>query len=118
MGKGTDMRKKSIIINERSHRELKKLAQEHNRNIGKFTEEMILYFQKTGTDPQAIKGKNASEMIKVIDRRIVSFFKTQESEILYPIQAQLNKNGERTDFLFKKLIDELNKIFERIKLGG
>ncbi|RUA29822.1 BfmA/BtgA family mobilization protein [Robiginitalea biformata] len=112
------MRKKSIIINERSHKELKKLAQEHQRNIGKFTEEMILYFQKTGTDPRAINGKNASEMIKVIDRRIVSFFKTQESEILYPIQQQLLKNGQRTEFLFNKLIAELNKIFERIKSRG
>jgi len=109
------MSKKSIIINERSHKELKKLAREYNRNIGKFTEEMILYFQKTGTDPQAIKGKNATEMIKVIDRRIVSFFKTQESEILYPIHNQLLKNGKRTETLFNKLIDQLNTVFERMK---
>lgn len=102
------MRKKSIIINERSHRELKKLALEHRRPIGKFTEEMIHYFQKTGTDPQAIKGKNASEMIKVVDRRIVSFFKTPESEILYSIQKQLLKNGQRTEARFNKLIDEYN----------
>lgn len=111
------MRKKSIIISERSHRELKKLASEHNRGVGRFTEEMIHYFQKTGTDPQAIKGRNATEMIKVVDRRIVSFFKTQESEILYPIQKQLLKNGQRTEALFNKLIDELNRIFEQIRTG-
>ncbi|MEM1258945.1 MAG: BfmA/BtgA family mobilization protein [Bacteroidota bacterium] len=111
------MRKKSIIINERSHKELKKLALEHRRPIGKFTEEMILFFQKTGTDPQAIKGKNASEMIKVVDRRIVSFFKTQESEILYPIHKQLLKNGQWTEALFNKLINELNRIFEQIRMG-
>ena len=107
--------KKSIVISERSHKQLKKLASEHNRNIGKFTEEMILFFQKTGTDPQAIKGKSTSEMIKVIDRRIVSFFKTQEADILYPMQQQIHENGEQTKQLFDRLIENLNKIFQKIK---
>lgn len=107
--------KKSIIISSTSHKNLKKLASEHNRSIGRFTEEMILFFQKTGTDPQVINGKSATEMIKVIDRRIVSFFKTQEADILYPMSQQIQDNGEMTKELFEKLIQNLNKIFQKIK---
>ncbi len=105
------IKKKSIIINKRSHTELKKLASEHNRSIGKFTEDMVLFFKQTGTDPQAIKGKSASEMIKVIDKRIVSFFKTQERDILQPIDLQIRENNE----LLKKLIERLNAVFNRTK---
>ena len=107
--------KKSIVISSTSHKFLKKLASEHNRSIGKFTEEMILFFQKTGTDPQVIKGKSATEMIKVIDRRIVSFFKTQEADILYPMRQEIQENGIITKELFEKLIQNLNKIFQKIK---
>jgi len=109
------MIKKSIVISSRSHRELKKLASEYNRPIGKFTEDMILFFKKTGTDPQAIKGKSASEMIKVIDRRIVSFFKTQEQDILIPMQTQIYENGKKNEELFQRLIENLNRIFQKIK---
>ncbi|WP_437824820.1 BfmA/BtgA family mobilization protein [Tenacibaculum mesophilum] len=107
--------KKSIIISERGHKELKKLASDHNRSIGGFTEEMILFFKKTGTDPRIIKGKSTTEMIKVIDRRIVSFFKTQEADILYPMRQQIQDNGDMTKELFEKLIQNLNKIFQKIK---
>ncbi|GAA4273745.1 BfmA/BtgA family mobilization protein [Aquimarina gracilis] len=109
------MKKKSIIIDSTSHRDLKKLADEHNRSIGSFTADMILFFKKTGTDPQAIKGKSASEMIKVVDRRIVSFFKTQESEILYPLQTKVLENGKKSEELLSKLVNDLNTIFSKIK---
>jgi len=109
------MKKKSIVIDWKSHKDLKKLAKEHNKGIGQFTVEMIVYFRKTGTDPQVIKGKSATEMIKVIDRRIVSFFKTQEADILYPMQNKINENGIKTEELLTKLINELKRIFEKIK---
>lgn len=109
------MKKSSIIINSRVHKDLKKLASEHNRPIGKFTEEMVLFFKKTGTDPQAINGKSATEMIKVIDKRIVSFFKTQEQDILLPMSLLIEENKEETKVLLQKLIVNLNKIFEKIK---
>lgn len=109
------MKKKSIIINVNSHKELKKLAEEHNKPIGKFTEEMILFFKKTGNDPSVINGKSASEMIKVIDRRIVSFFKTQERDLLHPMRLLIEENGTKNEALFKQLIEELNTIFSKLK---
>lgn len=109
------MKSKSILIDWKSHKDLKKLAKEHNKGIGQFTVEMITYFRKTGTDPQVINGKSATEMIKVIDRRIVSFFKTQEADILYPMQNKINENGIKTEELLTKLINELKRIFEKIK---
>lgn len=109
------MKSKSILIDYKSHKDLKKLAKEHNRGIGQFTVEMIVYFRKTGTDPQVINGKSATEMIKVIDRRIVSFFKTQEADILYPMQNKIHENGVKTEQLLNQLIEELKRIFSKIK---
>lgn len=108
------MKKKSIIININSHKELKKLAEEHNKPIGKFTEEMILFFKKTGNDPSVINGKSASEMIKVIDRRIVSFFKTQERDILHPMRLLIEENGIKNERLLTRLINHLNKVLNII----
>jgi len=107
--------KKSIVINEKAHKDLKNLSEEFNRPIGKFTEDMILFFKKTGQDPAQINDKTPSQMIKVIDRRIVGFFKTQESEILYPLQVSLSESIEQNSTFFKDLIQNLNSIFGRVK---
>lgn len=107
--------KKSIVINEKPHKDLKKISKEFNRPIGKFTEDMILFFKKTGQDPLLINDKTPSQMIKVIDRRIVGFFKTQESEILYPLQVSLSESIEQNTTFFKDLIQNLSSIFSRVK---
>jgi phage-related protein len=107
--------KKSIVINEKPHKDLRSLSEEFNRPIGKFTEDMILFFKKTGQDPALINDKTPSQMIKVIDRRIVGFFKTQESEILYPLQVSLSESIEQNTTFFKDLIQNLNSIFGRVK---
>ena len=107
--------KKSIIINEKAHKDLKKLSNEFNRPIGKFTEDMILFFKKTGQDPALINDKTPSQMIKVIDRRIVGFFRTQESEILYPLRLSLSESIEQNTSFFKNLLENLNAVFGKVK---
>ena len=107
--------KKSIVINQKAHKDLKNLSDEFNRPIGKFTEDMILFFKKTGQDPALINDKTPSQMIKVIDRRIVGFFRTQESEILYPLRTSLSESIEQNTSFFKNLLDNLNSVFGKVK---
>ncbi|MFD2592075.1 BfmA/BtgA family mobilization protein [Aquimarina hainanensis] len=113
--KNIKMMKKSIVINGKSHKDLKNLSDEFNRPIGKFTEDMILFFKKTGQDPALINDKTPSQMIKVIDRRIVGFFRTQESEILYPLRSSLSESIEQNTTFFKNLLENLNSIFGKVK---
>lgn len=102
--------RKTIMIDSLTHKELMKLSDEHNNSIKGFVEDSIIYFKKTGINPKDLKNESASILIKTIDRRIVSFFKTQEKNILMPILDRTIENNEK----FDKLIENLNHIFQKI----
>jgi len=82
------MKNKSIIINEKAHKELKILSEGFNTNYGSFVEKMILYFKKTGNDPSDQKNYSASQKLQTLDKRIVSFLKVQERDILKPLRQE------------------------------
>ena len=83
------MKKKSIIINEFHHKELVKISNVFGAKYGDFTESMILYFKKTGINPLEAKNENPATMIKSLDKRIVSFLKVQERDILKPLRNEI-----------------------------
>ena len=75
------MIKKSILIDEKPHTELKKLGEALNMNFGTLVQEMIYYFKKTGINPKDAVNKDPSAMVTALDKRIVSFPLTMK--ILY-----------------------------------
>ncbi|OCK44207.1 hypothetical protein BA195_05855 [Tenacibaculum soleae] len=83
------MKKKSIIIDEFHHKELVKISNVFGAKYGDFTESMILYFKKTGINPLETTNDNPATMIKVLDKRIVSFLKVQERDILKPLRNEI-----------------------------
>ena len=83
------MSNKSVIIDEKAHLELVKLSKTFKMNYGSFVSEMIYYFKKTGVDPKEAQNKNPSELIGTLDRRIVSFIKVQERDILKPLRQEV-----------------------------
>jgi hypothetical protein len=126
------MTKKSISINEKPHKELSKLSESLGLNYGTLVEEMIYYFKKTGIDPKDAVHKDPSAMVTALDRRIVSFLKVQERDILKPlrqdvfnyqnsqkieieklkglIEQQINKQSENSTAAEKKYLEHMNKI--------
>ena len=80
---------KSISINMKSHSELEKLAEILGMNYGNLVSEMIYYFKKTGIHPKDPINKNPSTMISSLDKRIVSFLKVQERDILKPLRQDV-----------------------------
>lgn len=107
--------KKSIIINHNFHKELKKLSQAFNIPIGQLTEHMILYFKKTGINPKNAINENPSVMVKALDKRIVSFLKVQERDILKPMKNELytysknqNETIEKLTYSLKILLAKMN----------
>ncbi|WP_047790881.1 BfmA/BtgA family mobilization protein [Tenacibaculum mesophilum] len=83
------MKKKSIIIDEFHHKELVKISNVFGAKYGDFAESMILYFKKTGINPLETTNDNPATMIKVLDKRIVSFLKVQERDILKPLRNEI-----------------------------
>ncbi|CAH0335479.1 hypothetical protein DNC80_12170 [Flavobacterium sp. SOK18b] len=126
------MNKKSILIQEKPHKELAKLSESLGLNYGTLVEEMIYYFKKTGINPKDAVNKDPSAMVSALDKRIVSFMKVQERDILKPlrqdvfnyqnsqkieidklkdlIERQINKQSDNIGTTEKKYLDFLNKI--------
>lgn len=102
------MTKKSIIVNELYHKELLKLSEAFNSPIGKLVEEMIVYFKKTGINPKDAINENPSLMVKALDKRIISFMKVQERDILKPMRADVYEYQ-------KTIIETFDAIMECLK---
>ncbi|WP_272023615.1 BfmA/BtgA family mobilization protein [Olleya namhaensis] len=80
------MKKKSIIIKEFHHKELVKISKTFGTQYGDLVESMISYFKKTGINPIETINENPATMVKALDKRIISFLKVQERDILKPLR--------------------------------
>jgi len=110
------MTKKSILISPHHHKELKKLSEAYNLNYYKLVEEMIIYFKKTGINPTDPKNENPSKGLKELDKRLVSFLKVQERDILKPLRQEvynyskeLSEENEKTRQLLIKVLNDFNQ---------
>lgn len=81
---------KQVKISLLSHETLVALAAKKDRTLKDFLEQCINYFKITELDPKEIDAEGIRIEIKKLDRRIVSFFKTQEKEKIAPILDELS----------------------------
>jgi hypothetical protein len=97
------MKKKSILIKEFHHKELVKISKTFGSQYGDLIESMILYFKKTGINPVEAINENPAAMVKVLDKRIVSFLKVQERDILKPLRNEVYQNSKEQKEQFSNL---------------
>ena len=97
------MKKKSILIKEFHHKELVKISKTFGSQYGDLIESMILYFKKTGINPVEAINENPATMVKVLDKRIVSFLKVQERDILKPLRNEVYQNSKEQKEQFSNL---------------
>lgn len=107
------MIKKSILIDQKAHNELAKLSESLRMNYGSLIEEMIYYFKKTGIDPKDAANKNPSLMVAALDKRIVSFMKVQERDILKPLRQDVFNYQKMQEEETTKLANTLNKLLNQ-----
>ncbi len=91
---------KLVRISEEAHKTLNSLAAKKNRSLKDFVEQAINYFQVLGLDPKEIDSESIRAEIKKLDTRIVSFFKTQEKQMIQPLLEELS-------IISKTLIDNI-----------
>jgi mRNA-degrading endonuclease RelE of RelBE toxin-antitoxin system len=99
---------KSIIIKETAHKELKKLSESLRMQYGSLVEAMIFYFKNTGIDPKNAINQNPSVMVKALDKRIVSFMKVQEKDILKPLRNEVYQYSNELKKQYNDLKEEIN----------
>ena len=83
------MKKKSIIIDEFHHKELAKISKTFGSQYGNLIESMIQYFKRTGINPLEAINENPATLVKVLDKRIISFIRAQERDILKPFRNEV-----------------------------
>ena len=108
------MKKKSLIINEFHHKELVKLSSTFGVQYGVLVENMILFFKKTGINPKDAINENPSVMVKTLDKRIVSFLKVQERDILKPFRHEVYGYSEAQKNGFIKLTNWIETVVNKI----
>lgn len=87
---------KTVGIDENTHKQLKKIAKENNKDMGEFISAAVTYFQQTGIDPGDEKQspKKAVEENNKRLNQVIAFIKKQESEHLLPILKKMLENNE------------------------
>mgnify|MGYP000097258366 CR=1 FL=1 len=108
------MKKKSIIINEFHHKNLVKLSSTFGVQYGGLVENMILYFKKTGINPMDAINENPSVMVKTLDKRIVSFLKVQERDILKPLRQEVYEYSIERKREIEKLSNFVESVIKKI----
>ncbi|MDF4221077.1 BfmA/BtgA family mobilization protein [Maribacter sp. M208] len=108
------MKKKSIIIGQRGHKDIKTLSETFGSSIGSLVEAMITYFKRTGINPRDAINESPSTMIKALDKRIVSFLRVQERDILKPMRDEVYANGQLQKESLEGLTDNLQNLLSQM----
>ncbi|WP_282018152.1 BfmA/BtgA family mobilization protein [Salegentibacter mishustinae] len=103
------MKNKSIQIQEKHHKELQKLSESLGQSYGGLVEKMILYFKRTGIDPDDLKNESPTYKIQQLDKRLVSFLKVQERAILKPLRQETYEYYENHNKTLKEAKSLINK---------
>lgn len=113
---------KSVDVDPEVYEELRVLAKAYKLTNKELVSVMIQYFKKTKADPRNPKEDNPTDAIKALDRRIVSFIKTQEKDVLIPMKTILHELATTTDngvsrlSHIRNLQDKLNLILDHFNL--
>lgn len=108
------MNKKSILIDKKYHAYLKQLAEAFNLPLGSLSEHMILYFKKTGINPKEAFNENPSAVVKALDKRIISFIKAQERDILKPMRSEVYNYSQEHKNELERLTNALKQLLKKM----
>ena len=108
------MKKKSLLISTKHHKELSKLSEAFGTSYYKLVEEMILYFKKTGINPNDFKNDNPSVLVKKLDNRIIAFLRVQERDILKPLRLEVFNYSKTVEESNKNIVNSLNRAIKTL----
>ena len=103
--------------------DLETLADQYDLTNKGLLAAMVQYFKATKADPRDAKASNATDAIKALDRRLISFIKQQEKEQLRPIKDELILISQKLYELDDPTngvgrVEHLRKMNERLRLIG
>lgn len=102
---------KTVGIDETTHKELKKIAKQNEKDMGSFIASAVTYFKATGIDPEDEKQspKKAIEENNKRLNQVIAFIKKQESDHLFPILKKMMENNQLLNSYVERLKPEVFK---------
>lgn len=76
---------KTINVPTDLHQEFDRMADSYGLSQIGLMQAMMLYFKATKADPRDPKADNPTDALKALDKRLISFIRKQEKDILTPI---------------------------------
>jgi hypothetical protein len=89
-------RDKQVSVSPALFTDFERMAASYGLTNKALLETMIRYFQATKADPRDPKADNPTDAIKALDKRLISFIRQQEKQILKPMHDNmqvLQSNG-------------------------
>ncbi|QJD81552.1 BfmA/BtgA family mobilization protein [Spirosoma rhododendri] len=80
---------KQVLISVDLFSDFERMAESYGLTKKGLLEAMILYFKATKADPRNPKTDNPTDAIKALDKRLVSFIRQQENDLLRPINDDI-----------------------------
>ncbi|UFH57515.1 BfmA/BtgA family mobilization protein [Spirosoma sp. KNUC1025] len=80
---------KQILISADLFAKFERMAGSYGLTKKALLEAMIFYFKATQADPRDPKADNPTDALKALDKRLVSFIRQQENELLRPMSDDL-----------------------------
>lgn len=114
---------RTISVTPETFTGFESLCNQYGMNKGEFLSVMVKYFRETKADPRDAKPvdvKVLESRIIATDKRIISFIKTQEKEILKPMRNEIDqivKELVRVDLFsrLKTINDNIVDVEEQLK---
>lgn len=113
---------RAVPMDDDIHKRLKKLADDNHKTMKEFQAAMVNFFWRTGIDPFDVRNENVGAAIRGLDKRFVSFIKTQEKELLNPILdglTMVSKKQEEealsADKYLKAILSRVHAVYEIMK---
>jgi len=101
-------RDKQIAIAPALFGEFERMAESYGLTNKGLLEAMMRYFKATKADPREPKADNPTDAIKALDKRLISFIRQQEKDILRPIQDEMKLTGDEL-YGLKDTVETLDK---------
>lgn len=118
-------RDKQVSLSPALFGDFERMADSYGLTNKALLETMIRYFQATKADPRDPKMDNPTDAIKALDKRLISFIRQQEKQLLKPIADNmviLNTNGitqmETVNTYMKAIAESLDgELLKNIRLS-
>lgn len=108
-------RDKQVSLSPALFADFERMADSYGLTNKALLETMIRYFQATKADPRDPKTDNPTDAIKALDKRLISFIRQQEKQILKPMHdnmAALNNNTQADMQTINKFMNVVAEILD------